>query len=72
MAICYGSVVLLVVIVFADGITAVENQNPMNDVDIMETQKTERVCQIDEPCYYGYVKLDQDYAVATYRTLPTW
>ncbi len=31
-----------------------------------------RVCQSDEPCYFGYVRAERGYASATYRALQSW
>lgn len=34
--------------------------------------KIPRVCRSDDPCFFGYVKVDQDSTLTTYRGLHTW
>lgn len=41
--------------------------------ELVESAKAERyICQIGEPCYFGYVKIDTESEWAKYRAMQTW
>ncbi len=63
---------LLLVLSLYGNVMAKEKRNPALFEQVESAKANGRICQSNEPCYFGYVKVDKDLGSATYRILQTW
>lgn len=73
MAILRSIAFLIVCTTAFCGSTDNNNKLYLGAINIVEpSESPQRKCQSNQPCYYGYIKVDLADGLVSFRALPTW
>lgn len=68
-----SSIVLVLFVVSVSGTDKATKEPKPVALELINSENADlQFCESDEPCYFGYVRTEQDYGPATYRALQTW